>query len=78
MYCKEVSNIVLARSCSINRCRELEKVFTFFQVCVGAPLTADHAHNRERVPLSGNRGKRKRDLIAEKLSLREHCSVLTE
>ena len=52
MYCREVSNIVLARSCSIYRCRELEKVFTFFQVCVGAPLAADHAHNRERVPLT--------------------------
>ena len=52
MYCREVSNIVLARSCSIYRCKELEKVFTFVQVCVGAPLAADHAHNRERVPLS--------------------------
>ena len=51
MYCREVSNIVLARSCSIYRCRELEKVYTFFQVCVGAPLAADHAHNHERVPL---------------------------
>ena len=52
MYCREVSNIVLARSCSIYRCRELEKVYTFFQVCVGAPLAADHAHNHERVPLT--------------------------
>ena len=51
MHCREVCNRVLARSCSIYRCRELEKMGTFFQVCVGAPLADDHAHNRERVPL---------------------------
>ena len=57
MYCREVSSIVLARSRSIDRCRELEKVDTFFQVCVGAPLAADHAHNRERVPLASYEGE---------------------
>ena len=51
MYCREVSNIVLTRSCSIYRCRELEKMYPFFQVCVGAHLADDHAHNCERVPL---------------------------
>ena len=26
-------------------------MYTFFQVCVGASLAADHVHNREHVPL---------------------------
>ena len=29
---------------------------TFFQVCVGAPLADDHAHNRERGPLNNVQG----------------------
>ena len=37
MYCREVSNIVLARSRSIYRCRQLEKVYTFFKFAWGRP-----------------------------------------
>ena len=40
MYCMEVSNMVLARSCSV--AENLKKF---------APLADKHAHNRERVPL---------------------------